>query len=556
MKKYEKVVNVLFGKRSLYVELMIFIVVGILVSLVQPVLWGYLITGLMSSKNQQGIIIISLLFVLYVLSAVFTFAQEKKEAEIKCITGFNLKEKLYMLLFNVKSNEQKKMQSGEFIAILEHDVDEITDVCATQLVNLVVETVKVIVILVLSFVINWKLTLISLFIFPINLLCFCKLGTMINKNEEELRSNIDIYYSRTQEYVNGIIGIKCLGAKEKIKDMLIRTISINKKIGVKNGSVTAFGTSFVGLMDFISLVIIYAYGFFLVKQQELTVELFIAYSSYAAILSASLMAILQFNPVLQKIKVSLKRVEELMKGLEKNKEIWGNKKTNRINQSIKLEKVSFRYDDKEVLKNIEVVLPNKGIVSLVGQNGCGKTTFVEMLLRINEPDQGNIYIDDINVLELEEESFREIFGGYLQNDFLFNMTVKENIMLANPKVTDEEIIYWAKKIGVYDKIMELPLGLDYMVSEQAKNFSGGEIQKICLLRAIVQNTRVLILDEPMSSMDIISKEKVRDVIKELSKDRLIILVSHDISDFYLADIHYQIKDGNIELTTELCKDFD
>ena len=89
MKKYEKVVNVLFGKRSLYVELMIFIVVGILISLVQPVLWGYLITGLMSSKNRQGIIIISLLFVLYVLSAVFTFAQEKKEAEIKCITGFN-----------------------------------------------------------------------------------------------------------------------------------------------------------------------------------------------------------------------------------------------------------------------------------------------------------------------------------------------------------------------------------------------------------------------------------------------------------------------------------
>jgi ATP-binding cassette subfamily B protein len=551
MKKYKKVLNILFLHKSLYVELLIIIVIGIVCSLVQPVLMGYLITDMISLKNRQGVIIIILLFVFYVLSALLTYFQEKKESTIKCITGFDLKEKLYLLLFNVKSSEQKKIQSGEFIAILEHDIDEITEVCATQLINLVVETVKVIIILIVSFMISWNLTITSLLIFPINLLCFYKLGMIINKNEVEMRNNMDIYYNRTQEYTNGLQVIKCLGAKKKIKNTLVETIYKNKKIGVKNGNLTALGTAFVGLMDFVSLIIIYAYGFFLVQHHKLSIELYIAYSSYSATLSSSLMLILQFNPVFQRIKISLERVEAAISDLEKNEEIWGNKKINKINQTLEIRNLLFNYGNRVILNNINVVFPNTGLVVLIGRNGCGKTSFVEMLLRINEPKQGGIYIDGIPNNELCEDSFYNMFSGYLQNNYLFNMTVRENIILGNLNVKDEEIIYWANKIGLYDKFKQLPLGLETIISEQAKNFSGGEIQKICLLRTIIQNSKVMILDEPMSAMDIVSRKKTREALKELSKNRLVILVSHDITDFYMADIKYKLEDGTLELLNQL-----
>jgi ATP-binding cassette subfamily B protein len=174
-----------------------------------------------------------------------------------------------------------------------------------------------------------------------------------------------------------------------------------------------------------------------------------------------------------------------------------------------------------------------------------------MLLRINEPKQGGIYIDGIPNNELCEDSFYNMFSGYLQNNYLFNMTVRENIILGNLNVKDEEIIYWANKIGLYDKFKQLPLGLETIISEQAKNFSGGEIQKICLLRTIIQNSKVMILDEPMSAMDIVSRKKTREALKELSKNRLVILVSHDITDFYMADIKYKLEDGTLELLNQL-----
>ena len=546
MKNYKKVLNILFLKKKLYLELLILIILDIFVALLQPVLWGYLITDLIALRDQEGIVIIILLFFVYLMSTLLSFGKGKKETEIKCVVGFELKEKLYLLLLNAKACEQRKMQTGEFVSTLEYDVDEITNVCASQIVNLIVESFKVVVILILSFAISWKLTLVSVFVFPLNLLFFYSLGNRINENEKILRENIDEYYSKTQEYFNGIKGIKCMGAKEKIKSILMEIIEINKIYGVKNGKLTSMGTSFVGLMDFVSLIIIYSFGYYLVRKQELNVELFIAYTSYSATLSAALMSVLEFNPVLQRIKVSLKRIEDLITDLEKNAENWGNKIVNDIYKPIKIENVCFSYGDKEVLKNINIIFPQTGVVALAGKNGCGKTTFIEILLRINYPNRGKIYLDGIENTEIEEKCFRKIFGAYLQNDFLFNMTIRENIMLANPSVTDDEIMYWAKKIGIYKKISELPLGLDYIVNENSKNFSGGEIQKICLLRTIIQNTRVLIFDEPMSSMDNISKKLFRKVMKELSMDKLIIIVSHDDKDFEMADVKYLLKDGNIE----------
>ena len=214
---------------------------------------------------------------------------------------------------------------------------------------------------------------------------------------------------------------------------------------------------------------------------------------------------------------------------------------------VQLNQLSFKYTNTTdwILKNIDLNIPAGKTIALVGESGAGKSTLVSLIPRFYEIQEGSITIDGTNVMDIKQRSLRENIGIVQQNIFLFDTTIRENILYGNSLASDEELMDAARKANIYDFIDSLPDKFDTLVGERGVKLSGGQKQRISIARVFLKNPPILIFDEATSSLDSESEEHIQNAMEELSKDRTTIIIAHRLSTVRNADCIYVLKNGSI-----------
>ena len=339
--------------------------------------------------------------------------------------------------------------------------------------------------------------------------------------------------------------VKSLGFKnslsERIKglneDYSDFTIKQNKKI-----SAMQTGTFVLRNIVFIGFYILC--GWFMLSGW-LTLPVFLVFYMYHGRIDSALNIWSMVQEEVATAEVAAKRVFELLDEKEYPLENFGEKSYEGKGE-IKFSNVTFSYDGEHtVLKNVSFEIKPNTMVALVGESGIGKSTILGLISKFYEPQKGKIYFDKTNINDIKEEDLRKTVGLVLQTPYVFNMSIKENLKLAKPDATDEEIQEACRKAQLEDFILGLDNKYDSLVGENGVILSGGQRQRLAIARALLKNNKILLFDEATSALDNKSQEKIKEVLFSLKKDHTIVIVAHRLSTVVDADNIMFISNGKI-----------
>lgn len=347
-----------------------------------------------------------------------------------------------------------------------------------------------------------------------------------------------------QELLQGIKEIKLSPSPEKVIELFSKELERFYRWSLKITKYREGSKSLVDVVTGIGGALVIGYGGFL------TINGAMSPGSFLSVLTAILLI---FNPIrklsraytyLKEAQGAWVRIEEV---LNLPVETGGNLKALPPKQGFTFNEVYFRYISSLdwTLKNINFFLPANKIIAFVGPSGSGKTTLASLLPRFLEPQKGEILLDHTNLKEFEIGSLRNLFGMVLQEPFLFNLSIKENLLIAKPEASEEEIIEACKLAKAHDFILTLPKGYDTVLGEEGFNLSGGQKQRIALARVFLKKPPIIILDEATSQLDAITEEAIQEALDRLKGRHTIIIIAHRLSTVTKADLIFVFEKGEI-----------
>lgn len=359
------------------------------------------------------------------------------------------------------------------------------------------------------------------------------------------RQSREYQSSSFTELIRGIRDVKVLNLR---KTMTKKIISGQEKINdisyQENKEGMYFDTIYTFMRCLITLIVI-LYSVHLVKSFELDgAALLIIFLYHDRVLSLN-MAISRLYIECKDIKLNMKNIGDILDNSSYPKEKFGTLENKHFSGRIEFLHVNFGYDTGDVLKDVNFLIRPNDTIGIVGPSGAGKTTIFNLISKLYNVNSGEILIDGHNINEYTEETIRGNISVITQNPYIFNMTVKENIKIVNPDITDEEMIEKCKLAELHDYIETLPQKYDTMLGENGVILSGGLKQRLAIARALVKNSEIILLDEATSSLDNEVQEHVMSAIKNISKEYTILIIAHRLSTIKDCDKILVINDGTV-----------
>ncbi|GFZ33073.1 putative multidrug export ATP-binding/permease protein YgaD [Clostridium zeae] len=522
------------------------ILVGIAISIVQPLVWAKLIVTFYEKDFYLILRCVLYLMIIFLVQTISTSFQTYLFSFLTQNIVYDIKRDMYKKILDLPIKAFDEMRTGDFISRLNGDANTLANIIINQLLNTIIDVIKVAVIGIVVFRVNVLLSLVVLVSFPISLSIFVIFGGRLRDKSQELAKLNDDYYSDMHASILGIREIKSLGIKQKRFESFMK---LSSKLKVKTISITTFNTFLQALsqcIDNFSQFVVILVGGYLIFSGALTVEYFIAFSSYSQQFSSSLMNITRLNSNIQQALTSLDRIFSLMDNLNYDKEELGTDKIDTIKGDIYFKNLSFSYEkDKELLKDVSFHVTPNTKVAIVGRSGSGKSTIFNLILRFYELQQGKIFIDNIDIKNFDEDSIRKHVSIVRQDPFLFNMSIKDNLSIVNEAATDEEIINSCKLAYIHEFISSLPNGYDTIVGDNGVNLSGGQKQKIAIARALIKKSKIILFDEATSSLDNDSQYHIKEAIDRLLVDHTVITIAHRLLTVIEADEIVVLEGGQV-----------
>ncbi|MBN1643429.1 MAG: ABC transporter ATP-binding protein [Dehalococcoidales bacterium] len=490
--------------------------------------------------------IILVLLVLYLVATVCSYIMGYLMTTVSIKVTYDLRKKISEKINRLPMKYFDTKTYGEVLSYVTNDVDTISTTLNQSMFQIVMSIATVIGVLVMMLTISWLMTLVAILIIPLSTIF---VAAVIKKSQ--------VYFRQQQDYLGHVNGhveemyaghnvMKAFNGEEK---SIRKFNGLNEEL-YKSGWKSQFLSGimiptmmFIGNLGYVAVCIL---GGYLTIKKTIEVGDILAFIQYVRSFTQPLAQIAAMVNILQSTAAAAERVFEFLSEEEEIPEEAHPATLEKVVGSISFKDVSFGYlDGKTVINNFSADIKPGQKVAIVGPTGAGKTTVVKLLMRFYDVNEGSILLDGVDIRQFRRNDYRSVFGMVLQDTWLFNSSIKENIRYGKIGASDEEIFAAAKLANIDHFVHTLPGGYDMVINEEANNISQGEKQLLTIARAVLADPKILILDEATSSVDTRTEVLIQEAMIDLMKGRTSFIIAHRLSTIRNADIILVMRDGEI-----------
>ena len=540
------------------IGMMIFAIVGTVFNIVGPKILGKatteLFNGLVAKVNGTGGIdfdkigkILLWTLGLYLCSAAFSFVQGFIMTGISNDVSYSLRKDISGKMNRLPMKYYESRTYGEVLSRITNDVDTLQQGLNQSITQLITSVTTLIGVFIMMLSINVWMTLCALLILPCSMFIISKVMKRSQKYFRQQQKYLGDVNGQVEEVYAGQNIVKAFNKEDAVMATFEET---NKKLYESGWKSQFFSGMMIPIMQFvgnIGYVMVALLGGFMTIKGAIEVGDIQSFFQYIRNFTQPVQQIAQVTNMMQSAAAASERVFEFLEEEEEEQTVEHPVTLeNGVEGHVTFEHVSFGYrPDQIIIKDFsEQVQPGQKI-AIVGPTGAGKTTLVKLLMRFYDVNSGRILIDGHDIREFDRRNLRECFGMVLQDTWLFNGTIMENIRYGRLDATDEEVIAAAKAAHAHRFIQTLPEGYNTVLNEEASNVSQGQKQLLTIARAILADNRLLILDEATSSVDTRTEERIQKAMDNLMKGRTSFVIAHRLSTIKDADVILVMKDGDI-----------
>lgn len=463
---------------------------------------------------------------------------------------YDMRNAMYRNLQNMPYSFFQTNHQGDIITRMTSDISGVQQTITTTMTSIISNLITLVIALIAMFRMNWILAIVGMVIVPLFIIPTKKVGQtrwMITSEAQEKNDEINTILNETLS-VSGQLLVKLFTKEE---EEYLKYEQVNKdmiKLNIREAMAGRWFRVVLTTITSVGPMLIYLVGGILIMQ----------YDHDLSVGDITVMVSLlnrMYGPVNQLMNIQVDWIRSMalftrifeyfdMPINIKNKE--NPVILSHSNGEVEFKDVHFAYEeDKSILKGIDFKLTKGKSIAIVGPSGSGKSTITNLIPRLYDVDRGQVLFDGVDVRDWEIEALRDQIGVVTQDTYLFNGTIRENLLYANPLASDEDIYKVAKKANIYDFIKKSPEGLDTIVGNRGLKLSGGEKQRLSIARILLKDPALLIFDEATASLDSISEQLIQDAINELMGSRTSIMIAHRLSTILMADEIIVVKDGKI-----------
>ena len=555
---FKKFMNYLKPYRVSMILVVIFAVISSVFTIIGPDLLGKATTkifeGLVSKTTNQDLgIDFSYIFdilvklaILYILSTIFTFMKSFMTSSISQKVSYNLRKEISEKINKLPLSYFDKVSNGEVLSRMVNDVDSISTNLEQILSQIITSVTTIIGITIMMLSISLTMTIGSLIVIPLSMMFIVfvvKKSQIHFINQQKYLGKVN---SCVEEIYSGHNVVKVFNREEKEISEFEKLNETLYESAWKSQFLSSLMMPVMSFIGNIGYVVVAILGGYLAINNKITVGDIQAFIQYNKNFMQPLAQTSQIANIIQATMASAERVIEFLEEKEEIDDVKENINTSDILGNVSFKNVNFGYTkEKTIINDFSIDIKKGQKIAIVGPTGAGKTTIVKLLMRFYDVNSGEILIDGKNIKEFKRSDLRKLFGMVLQDTWLFNGSIMDNIRYGKLDATDEEVINSSKVANAHHFISTLPNGYNMEINEEANNISQGQKQLLTIARVILANPKILILDEATSSIDTRTEVLIQSAIKNLMKDKTSFIIAHRLSTIKDADVILVMNEGDI-----------
>lgn len=489
---------------------------------------------------------LTILASLYIISSIFSFVQTFITSDISQKVSYNLRKSISEKINKLPLNYYDKKTNGEVLSRVTNDIDAISQNLNQILSQMITSATTLIGVLIMMLSISVTMTLVSLIVIPLSLVMIM---LVVRKSQKHFRAQQE-YLGHTnghiEEMYSGHNIMKAFNGEEKAIEEFDKLSDTLYNSAWKSQFLSGMMMPIMTFIGNLGYVIVAIMGGFLAIRNKIQVGDILAFIQYVRSFMQPIAQTAQIANVMQQTAAAAERVFEFLEEEEVVEDVKNPISTEGIEGAVEFDHVRFGYnEDKIIINDFSINIKPGQKVAIVGPTGAGKTTIVKLLMRFYELNGGKILIDGHDYRDFTRNDLRKIFGMVLQDTWLFNGNIMENIRYGRLDASDEEVIEAAKLAHAHHFIKTLADGYNMEINEEADNISQGQKQLLTIARAILSDPKILILDEATSSVDTRTEVLIQQAMENLMEGRTSFIIAHRLSTIKNADVILVMKDGDI-----------
>lgn len=487
-----------------------------------------------------GLLVVSLFDVLMSALRTYLFTHTTSRVDVE------LGAKLFGHLVRLPISYFQARRVGDSVARV-RQLDTIREFLTSSALTLVLDLLFTIVFLAVMWLYSGWLLLIVLLTLPLYALVVLLIGPSLRRKLDEKFMRGAENQSFLVESITGIETLKAMSVEPQMQQRWERQIARYVKSGFDASMLATWGSQAIQLVNKLGTLAILFFGARLVIDGQLTVGELVAFNMLAGQVAGPVLRLAQLGQDFQQARIAVNRLGDILNNPIEPQASASKASLPEIRGRVVFENVRFRYrpDTPEVLKGLSLDITPGEVIGIVGPSGSGKSTLAKLLQRLHVPEQGRILVDGVDLAMVDPSWLRRQLGVVLQENILFNRSVRENIALADPAMPMENVVMAAELAGAHDFILEFPEAYDTPIDERGSNLSGGQRQRIAIARALATHPKILIFDEATSALDAESEEIIQRNLEAMAEGRTVLIIAHRLSAVRQADRIITLEKGEI-----------
>jgi len=483
---------------------------------------------------------------LYLLSTLFAYIQGWIMADVSTNIAYRFRRDISEKMNRMPLKYFDGTTHGEVLSRITNDVDTVNQTLSQSMTQIITSLITVIGVLVMMFSISWLMTLVALIIIPLSMVTVMLIVRQSQKYFKQQQDYLGHVNGHVEEMYSGHIVMKAFNGEEESIKKFDESNDVLHDVAWKSQFLSGLMMPimlFIGNLGYVAVAIL---GGYLAVKGTITVGDIQAFIQYVRSFTQPISQLANISNVLQQTAAAAERVFEFLEEEEEVLEVESSVKVENVQGHVEFKDVHFGYsEDKVIINDFSAEAEAGHKIAIVGPTGAGKTTMVKLLMRFYDVNSGSILVDGHDIREFTRKDLRKMFGMVLQDTWLYNDTIMENIRYGRTDATDEEVIAAAQMAHVDHFVHTLPDGYNMVLNEETTNISQGQMQLLTIARAFLADPKILILDEATSSVDTRTEILIQRAMDNLMKNRTSFVIAHRLSTIRNADLILVMNHGDI-----------